>query len=151
MKTIRQGTFETNSSSTHSLTMCSGSEFDKWKNGELFYSESHDKFVSKEERDIILKKLVIMDKVSYENNSYEYKGVKFTYDDRDTLIFTEDNLAEITEEDIENYLDYEFDTYACPMSYEQYFEQMEYETFSDEYKTSSGDKVIAFGYFGNDY
>lgn len=32
---IRQGVFETNSSSTHSLTMCSGEEYDRWVNGEV--------------------------------------------------------------------------------------------------------------------
>lgn len=32
---IRRGTFETNSSSTHSLTMCMKSDYDKWINGEV--------------------------------------------------------------------------------------------------------------------
>ena len=32
---IRKGVFETNSSSTHSLTMCLKSDYDKWANGEL--------------------------------------------------------------------------------------------------------------------
>lgn len=36
---IRRGVFETNSSSTHSLTMCSEEEFEQWKNGEQM---SHD-------------------------------------------------------------------------------------------------------------
>ena len=30
---VRKGVFETNSSSTHSLTMCSEDEFDQWKDG----------------------------------------------------------------------------------------------------------------------
>ena len=37
MKQIRHGTFETNSSSTHSLTMCSGSDYDAWERGETYY------------------------------------------------------------------------------------------------------------------
>ena len=37
MKLIRRGTFETNSSSTHSITMCKESDFDKWKNGEMYF------------------------------------------------------------------------------------------------------------------
>ena len=37
MKTqIRKGTFETNSSSVHSLVMCNKSDYDKWEKGELF-------------------------------------------------------------------------------------------------------------------
>lgn len=36
---IRFGVYETNSSSTHSLTMCSEEEFKQWKNGELLFNE----------------------------------------------------------------------------------------------------------------
>lgn len=32
---VRRGVFETNSSSTHSLSVCSKSDWDKWKAGEL--------------------------------------------------------------------------------------------------------------------
>lgn len=45
MKTIRRGVFETNSSSTHSFTVCTKDEYSKWKNGEVllyrgkFYTE----------------------------------------------------------------------------------------------------------------
>ena len=34
---IRKGLFETNSSSTHSLTLCSGNEYDGWKEGKYVY------------------------------------------------------------------------------------------------------------------
>lgn len=34
---IRHSVFETNSSSTHSLTMCTKSDFEKWKNGDLVF------------------------------------------------------------------------------------------------------------------
>ena len=33
-RTIRFGTFETNSSSTHSLCICTKEEYDAWENGE---------------------------------------------------------------------------------------------------------------------
>lgn len=36
-KQIRRGVFETNSSSVHSLTMCSKTDFDRWVDGELLY------------------------------------------------------------------------------------------------------------------
>ena len=42
---IRRGVFETNSSSTHSLTMCTESDFEKWLNGELVWSRWNDKLV----------------------------------------------------------------------------------------------------------
>lgn len=42
---IRRGTFETNSSSVHSITMCMKSDFDKWVNGELVWSRWDDDLV----------------------------------------------------------------------------------------------------------
>jgi hypothetical protein len=32
--------FETNSSSTHTLTICSKDDFDKWKHGEVFWLDN---------------------------------------------------------------------------------------------------------------
>lgn len=55
-ETIRRGVFETNSSSTHTLTMCKESEYDKWKDGELFFSDWNGDFISKEEYKELLKK-----------------------------------------------------------------------------------------------
>lgn len=37
MKQVRLGVFETNSSSTHSLVICTKEEYEKWKSGELLY------------------------------------------------------------------------------------------------------------------
>lgn len=34
---IRRGVYETNSSSSHSITMCSEEEFEKWKDGKLLF------------------------------------------------------------------------------------------------------------------
>lgn len=42
---IRRGLFETNSSSVHSLTMVSESDYDKWKNGELVYDRMRGKLI----------------------------------------------------------------------------------------------------------
>ena len=35
---VRRNIFETNSSSVHSMTMCSDSDYEKWKSGEYVYS-----------------------------------------------------------------------------------------------------------------
>jgi hypothetical protein len=42
MKQIRYGVFETNSSSTHSLTICSDEEYKKFESGELVISRWDD-------------------------------------------------------------------------------------------------------------
>lgn len=46
---IRRGIFETNSSSVHSLTMCSDDEYSKWRNGEAYYDRWKRKLVDKSE------------------------------------------------------------------------------------------------------
>lgn len=45
MRQIRRGVFETNSSSVHSITMCTEEDFDKWVNGEFYYDDWNEKFV----------------------------------------------------------------------------------------------------------
>ena len=56
MISIRRNVFETNSSSTHSITMCTQSDFDKWKNGELYWNRWGQKFITKEEYESELNK-----------------------------------------------------------------------------------------------
>lgn len=52
MKSIRRGVFETNSSSTHSITICSKEEYEKWEKGEVLLNEgfrAKEKFITKED------------------------------------------------------------------------------------------------------
>lgn len=46
---IRRGVFETNSSSVHSLTMCSREEYEKWEKGKILYQKWENKFGTKED------------------------------------------------------------------------------------------------------
>ena len=46
---IRSNVFETNSSMTHSLTICTEEEYNKWENGELLFDDWHGKFVNSED------------------------------------------------------------------------------------------------------
>ena len=47
---VRIGVFETNSSMTHALTMCSDSEYQKWQNDEVYWQRwSYDDFITIEE------------------------------------------------------------------------------------------------------
>lgn len=51
MKTVqvRIGTFETNSSSTHSIVICTPEEYEKWRKGELLCNEWDEKLMTPEE------------------------------------------------------------------------------------------------------
>jgi hypothetical protein len=51
MKQIRIGTFETNSSSTHTLVIVSKKEFEKWKSGELLLDDEKLKTKEQVEKD----------------------------------------------------------------------------------------------------
>ena len=46
---IRRGVFETNSSSVHSLVMCTDDDYNKWKAGEILYDKWESKLVTLEE------------------------------------------------------------------------------------------------------
>lgn len=50
-RSIRVGVFETNSSSTHSLTVVSKEDFDRWANGEAMFDCYEDEIVEKREID----------------------------------------------------------------------------------------------------
>ena len=49
MINIRNGLFETNSSSVHSLTMTSGANYDKWADGDVVYDENENEFITLDE------------------------------------------------------------------------------------------------------
>ena len=46
---IRQGVFETNSSSTHSLSIVSADDFNAWKNNQLYFDKDNSKFITKDD------------------------------------------------------------------------------------------------------
>ena len=72
---IRRGVFETNSSSVHSLTMCTQSDYDRWKNGELIYDYWDGKLISTDELDD--------DYEQFDFETYEYD---FTTENGDTVV-----------------------------------------------------------------
>ena len=66
---IRRGVFETNSSSTHSLTMCSEEEFEQWKKGKVLFDENYETFVKVSELSNKDKEYAAQE---YEDNKDEY-------------------------------------------------------------------------------
>lgn len=120
-KQIRRGVFETNSSSVHSITMCSDDEYKRWENGEAYIDDGN--IVT---RDEIIKAL---------KEKRHWKTKELYYSDVDWE--DEDTVNELIED---NYY----------KTYSQYFDDMEFETFDDSYTTKSGEKIHAFGYYGHD-
>lgn len=158
MQTVRKEVFETNSSSTHSITMCTKDEYERWKKGELYYFDNEERFLTKEERDIILKEMVLYENIDndWSNNTISYKGITKSYidsDDRANIIksfFTPEEIASVTDEQIEKMLDECYDLREIPCTYDEYWDNLEYETYETSYITKSGEEVVAFGYYGYD-
>ena len=125
MKTIRANTFETNSSSTHSMIILTEEEYNKLESGELYLND--DEVITKEEAKNIFLKDMNKDK-------YEY----------------DDNLS--FEENIKNYLD-EFEYYSgeYPQSLENWKEEDELESDTNIYISPSGDKLRIICKYGTNY
>lgn len=132
---IRRGVFETNSSSTHSLTMCSEEEFEQWKNGKVLFDEDGETFVKASELSNKDKEYAAQE---YEDNKDEYSK----------------DWSELSETAKERY----YTKYAKEndfinedaKTYDEWNNDYELETFVDKYTTKSGDRVVAFGKYGYD-
>ena len=76
-KIIRKGTFETNSSSTHSLTMCMKDDYEKWCNGETVLVEDDWQFTCKIKEQFISKEKAI----DLLKHNYKYLPENMNWDD----------------------------------------------------------------------
>ena len=119
---IRRGVFETNSSSVHSLTMCSYEDYEKWEKGEVLFWENEEEFGTREE---IIEK---MKNLKWYNGSLRYSNVDWNNEDEVNDIFSDERVQ------------------TC----EEYFNNEYFETYEDTYTTPNGEKVVAFGYYGHD-
>lgn len=133
---IRRGVFETNSSSTHSLTMCTQEQFDDWKNGKLLYNYWKEEFVK-----------------AYELTDSDKENAKEDYEDNKSPFWKDwDQLTDVEKNNwYDRYIrkhkresDYDCKTYEEW----KYDDNLEY--FVDTYTTPGGEKVVAFGKYGYD-
>lgn len=122
MKIIRLGVFETNSSSTHTMVIMSEEEYDKWKKGELLKYRWEDKFITKEENDEVIKRLV-------EDYAKEH------------------NIP-VEDVDVDD-LKYEYDD-DIAYTFEEYDDRMDLESDIEEYTTKNGEKLIIKCWYGYD-
>ena len=123
MRTIRRCTFETNSSSTHSMTMCSDEEFNKLVSGDLYIETWSGEIRSKED---------------YEKEQAELRERFEEYNPKPT-----DNIQD-WEEGLEDYLRCESEI----TTFENYVEDEYLEYYQKTYTTPNGEKIWAFGKYG---
>lgn len=82
MRVIRGCVFETNSSSTHSIIMCSKEEYNKWKNGETCLRPYRkERFVTKDKALKILSEYEVNINEDYDSvdEAFRDNGI-YTYD-----------------------------------------------------------------------
>lgn len=144
MINVREGCFETNSSSTHNMVVVEDSQLEKWKNGDLFYVENSNDFVGKYDRDNKIKEI-------YGSLVMEYAN------DQD---FAEEIADAIKEHRLEDYVKtmidegvWYLDTYDLPMSFEEWerhWENRELEGDETTYTTPKGEKIHIYCQYGYD-
>lgn len=125
MRTIRQNTFETNSSSTHSVAIVTEEEYENLINGKYYLRTTYDFDVinHQERNDIIYERMVQED--------WEFPTGIYDLDD-----------------EISKFLEDYDERYDLPCNYEDYIDDSSVETCY--YTTQSGDKIIAVSIYGYD-
>ena len=159
MRKIRFNTFETNSSSTHTLCICSKEKYDKWNNGELYYWDNNNNFYTAEELKVLIKEMIFKNKINtdYKNKTIEYKGVIKNYEnhkDKNKKIrefMSKEEIELITDEEVKEYYEKNIDRYDLPITIEKYFDDENLETYKKDYTTENGDKIVVFGKYGSDW
>lgn len=119
---VRQGVFETNSSSTHSITMCTKNEFNEWVDGKIYRNDG----------------------CWYDSTSVLKDKDFLTYDEAIELIKSSKYYKPMKED--ENVDDY-FKKYEI-YSYNNWGEY--YETDVTNYTTPNGEEIVAVCYYGYD-
>lgn len=120
---IREGVFETNSSSTHSICMCLKSEFEAWKSGMRVYDQWAEE----------LRDAKYIREYLSENRKYYEELCACMHDLSDKEL-----IRRVTKDEEGNFLSYDAWCHS-----EMYGHQ-------DEFTTSSGETVVAFGEYGYD-
>lgn len=128
MKQVRSNTFETNSSSTHSICMCTKDQYDSWasdwdslKADSVIYSNCEEKLVAVEEA------------VKYANRYHDYVELSDIFDTDSPK--HDDAVDYMRDEGFMTYDD--FDDYTK-------------ESYYKEFVTPGGETVVAFGNYGWD-
>lgn len=129
MKTIRQNVFETNSSSTHSMTIMDFNDYERWrKEPDACYDENARKIISTDQRKAMIKK----DIIDYRKRYYPDKL-----------------LDPVTDEDIDIYFDENY--YEYPLTYNEFINIPDYLEYDiNRYTTASNEKLVILCKYGHD-
>lgn len=144
MKQIRKNVFETNSSSTHTLAICTEDEYKKWQEGKMLFNKWNETFIK---NSINITK---QDKVEAEERYNTYKGKYY----KDWSELTETERDEYTYNYIAQQRRQEksFSFEEDGLTYQEFMQDCSnggLETETSRYTSPSGDKLVitcAYGY-----
>lgn len=122
---VRQGVFETNSSSTHSVSVCLATDWDAFNRGDLWMRPSDGKMLPADEAEKFNEELIN----SRVENSKRWKTP-----------YTREEIIE----------DYATDLYKSHADYYAWAENTCYDFFDEGTVLSNGTHVVTFGYYGYD-
>ena len=123
---VRQGVFETNSSSTHSVSVCLATDWDAFNSGDLWMRPCDGKMLPADEAEKFNEELIN----SRVENSKQWNNP-----------YTREEIIE----------DYATDLYKSHADYCDWAENTCYDFFDEGAVLSNGTHVVTFGYYGHDY
>lgn len=137
---IRNNVFETNSSSTHSMTIVSRSKYNEWVDDDniLFYPEDNE-FVTRDEAIESVRKI----DADHANSTW-YNPLDDYYWKNDI----EDGIVYRNVDDVPNELVPMYLAHHGYYTFNMYNDDYDYEHFFQTYTSKSGDEIVAFGCYG---
>lgn len=133
---IRPHTFETNSSSTHSLIICSDDEYKAWENGGVYLCV--DNWFSHDIRE------------KYQIPHYE-EGVFYSIEEINKLfdrLHANESHYYSRVEFFRTFNEYLYDKFEDDEDYQKYGCYLE--SYNETYTTKGGETIHVFGKYGND-
>lgn len=119
--TIRPNIFETNSSSSHSLTVTSIDEFNEWQQGMVYFNEYDQAFVAAAP---INEEIENTYKIEYPNKEYDFAFYKQEWMEESACYSIE--------------------------GWNEFILRNWHSGFNHTYTSKAGETIIAFGYYGRD-
>ena len=138
MRQVRRMTFETNSSSTHSITICPKETYEKWMKGQVLYNDWNEDFIEAEE----------LTPYDYKQAGTQYEAHKGKYYKGWNELSEEEKKEYTTEYVLRNKKKNDDDEY---LTYSEWcYSHGGLEQYVKHYTTKNGDEIVAFGYYGYD-
>lgn len=147
---IRRGTFETNSSSTHTLTLLAEDQFNKWKTGEVRFLSDNNGILG----DLDYNTVYSLDELVKGVRDFCSKKHEYNWKEEDKVEFLThhkiSDISELSDDAIKFYL-IDNKRNLNLLTYDEYCDyNSTLEVEAENYTTPGGEKLVAVCAFGYD-